>query len=99
MHSTGRKIAAQVRQLPKVNTVISGSYNGVGGAPFLFTQKQSYATPPTATAPAVCPHLMESRVAREAVPATATEIEWDKAVPYEKIPGPRPIPILGNTFR
>ena len=52
--------------------------------------RKDYAT---ATA-AACPHLMEANE-----PAANNEIEWEKAVPYEKIPGPRAIPILGNTFR
>lgn len=57
-----------------------------------YSNRQDYAT---AAAPAICPHLMDSGEGA----ATSNEVEWDKAIPYAKIPGPRPIPILGNTFR
>lgn len=81
MHSTSRNIAVQVKQLPKVNSILAGYY----------ANRQDYAT---AVAPAICPHLMDAGEG-----AQSTEVDWDKAVPYKKIPGPRPIPILGNTFR
>lgn len=25
--------------------------------------------------------------------------EWDDAIPYKDIPGPKPLPLLGNTWR
>lgn len=79
MYSPSRNIVAQVKKLPKVT----------GGC---FIRKQTYATPPAATASAVFPGAIESTT-------TEPEVEWDKAIPYDKIPGPKPIPILGNTFR
>lgn len=26
-------------------------------------------------------------------------LEWDEAIPYKDIPGPKPLPLLGNTWR
>lgn len=58
-----------------------------------------------------CPHLSpryearevksnsSSSITAETAPKTAIDNEWDKALPYEAIPGPKPIPILGNTWR
>ncbi|EDW09287.1 probable cytochrome P450 301a1, mitochondrial isoform X1 [Drosophila mojavensis] len=46
---------------------------------------------------AVCPHLdLEQEPAAPRIHATA---EWQNALPYNEIPGPKPIPILGNTWR
>ncbi|ALC42378.1 Cyp301a1, partial [Drosophila busckii] len=52
----------------------------------------------TATATRNCPHLELTPV------ATATShfhgsAEWQNALPYQHIPGPKPMPILGNTWR
>ncbi|CAD7013946.1 unnamed protein product [Ceratitis capitata] len=41
----------------------------------------------------VCPHLANGG---DAVHETS---EWQNALPYNEIPGPKPIPILGNTWR
>lgn len=76
-------MAVQLRQLPKVNS-------GFVCSGYL-SRNETYAT--AAAAPAVCPHLMDNPITSNA------EVEWDKATPYEKIPGPRAYPILGNTFR
>lgn len=85
MHSTRRQIAVQLMQLPKVNLgFVSSGY---------LARNENYAT--TAAAPAVCPHLMDNTIQE----APSSEVEWDKAIPYAKIPGPRALPILGNTFR
>lgn len=27
------------------------------------------------------------------------QVEWDKAIPYEVIPGPKPLPLIGNGWR
>ncbi|XP_066600199.1 cytochrome P450 CYP12A2-like [Prorops nasuta] len=35
----------------------------------------------------------------EASQIDETEISWDVAKPYEDIPGPKPLPLIGNTFR
>lgn len=29
----------------------------------------------------------------------AKPIGWDEALPFEKMPGPKPLPLLGNTWR
>ena len=46
-----------------------------------------------AVAPAICPHSSSSS---SSVHDTQ---EWKNALPYDKVPGPRPIPILGNNWR
>nr|UZE89914.1 cytochrome P450 CYP301B1 [Chrysoperla zastrowi sillemi] len=33
------------------------------------------------------------------VAGDATQTEWNNAVPYELMPGPKPLPLLGNTWR
>jgi hypothetical protein len=38
----------------------------------------------------VCPHLVEE---------TADDDRFLNAKPYSQVPGPKPIPILGNTWR
>lgn len=51
----------------------------------------------SAGAAAVCPHLgLEQEAATPRIHATA---EWQNALAYNEIPGPKPIPILGNTWR
>lgn len=55
-----------------------------------------------AAAAAVCPHLELQQ--QEAAPAqNAARIhgtaEWQNALTYNEIPGPKPLPILGNTWR
>lgn len=53
-----------------------------------------------------CPHFTSSNRETEVKAASSTittetliNDEWDKALPYEDIPGPKPMPILGNTWR
>lgn len=57
----------------------------------------------TTTTETTCPHFT-----LDTAPATVTTTttnplsstaEWAVALPYNEIPGPRPIPILGNTWR
>ncbi|XP_034107978.1 probable cytochrome P450 301a1, mitochondrial [Drosophila sulfurigaster albostrigata] len=51
-----------------------------------------------ATADAVCPHLgLEQEAA--ATPRIHATAEWQNALSYQEIPGPKPLPILGNTWR
>lgn len=49
----------------------------------------------TAATSAACPHLAFEQTTA-AIHHTA---EWQNALPYHEIPGPKPIPILGNTWR
>lgn len=55
-----------------------------------------------AAAAAVCPHLelqqQEAAPAQNAARIHATA-EWQNALTYNEIPGPKPLPILGNTWR
>lgn len=59
-----------------------------------------------------CPHLSSSSFVEAEVKSnlgedtdassssrTLNDPEWEHALPYEDIPGPKPIPILGNTWR
>lgn len=92
MQSTRRNIAAQVRQLPQV----TGYYLTNNNSSSSHRQDHYYST---AANPAVCPHLVDNNTNNAGTEAAAGEVEWEKAVPYAKIPGPRAIPILGNTFR
>lgn len=54
-----------------------------------------------------CPHLSsteceETRVKGDCnvdIAQSSSGTEWEYALPYEDIPGPKPIPILGNTWR
>ncbi|EDW85888.1 uncharacterized protein Dwil_GK23301 [Drosophila willistoni] len=48
-----------------------------------------------AAAAAACPHLLGTD-GGEGVSSTR---EWQNALPYNEIPGPKPLPILGNTWR
>lgn len=56
------------------------------------------ATAATATSPEMaCPHITtQGRSNGTAVHETN---KWQNALPYNEIPGPKPIPILGNTWR
>ena len=44
----------------------------------------------TSAAASACPHLVEE---------TADADRFLNAKPYSQVPGPKPIPILGNTWR
>ncbi|XP_030557723.1 probable cytochrome P450 301a1, mitochondrial isoform X1 [Drosophila novamexicana] len=50
-----------------------------------------------AGAAAVCPHLGLEQ--EPAVPRIHGTAEWQNALAYNEIPGPKPMPILGNTWR
>lgn len=45
----------------------------------------------------VCPHLAYN--VTESMSTIHHTAEWQNALPYHEIPGPKPIPILGNTWR
>lgn len=51
----------------------------------------------SSTGVATCPHLADSEEA--SAPRIHSTSEWQNALPYNQIPGPKPIPILGNTWR
>ncbi|XP_016972287.1 probable cytochrome P450 301a1, mitochondrial [Drosophila rhopaloa] len=51
----------------------------------------------SSTGVATCPHLVDPEVA--SAPRIHSTAEWQNALPYNQIPGPKPIPILGNTWR
>lgn len=59
--------------------------------------QQRHNSSSTATASA-CPHLANT-YGSDSVPLIHRTAEWQNALPYEQIPGPKPIPILGNTWR
>ncbi|XP_068143718.1 probable cytochrome P450 301a1, mitochondrial [Drosophila tropicalis] len=46
-------------------------------------------------AAAACPHLLGT----EGGEGASSTREWQNALPYNEIPGPKPLPILGNTWR
>lgn len=54
-----------------------------------------------AAAPPTCPHLSSNAMYEheDMVPLIHHTTEWQNALPYEEVPGPKPIPILGNTWR
>jgi len=63
----------------------------------LLQRRDNSAAVTEATASTVCPHLGLERESAEArIHATA---EWQNALSYNEIPGPKPLPILGNTWR
>jgi len=51
----------------------------------------------SSTGVATCPHLADPEEA--SAPRIHSTSEWQNALPYNQIPGPKPIPILGNTWR
>ncbi|XP_050327103.1 probable cytochrome P450 301a1, mitochondrial [Bactrocera neohumeralis] len=58
------------------------------------------ATADTATSPEMaCPHLATSSRSGSSGAAVHETSEWQNALPYNEVPGPKPIPILGNTWR
>lgn len=65
----------------------------------LFRQTQRKNSSATADAAEAngCPHFtFNSTESTSVIHHTA---EWQNALPYHEIPGPKPIPILGNTWR
>lgn len=59
------------------------------------SENQYSSTAATST----CSHLVPDVTnADETSSKTLNEI-WNKAKPYNDVPGPKPIPILGNTWR
>lgn len=70
----------------------------------LVQQRRDNSATATEAAAAVCPHLELQQQQQEAAPAqNAARIhataEWQNALTYNEIPGPKPLPILGNTWR
>lgn len=71
----------------------------------LVQQRRDNSATATEAAAAVCPHLeLQQQQQQEAAPAqNAARIhataEWQNALTYNEIPGPKPLPILGNTWR
>lgn len=83
------KIANQKTFATKSGAVSSGNVRESSSAA---------ATAATATSPEMaCPHITtQGRSNGTAVHETN---KWQNALPYNEIPGPKPIPILGNTWR
>lgn len=47
-----------------------------------------------------CPHLeSNASVSIETNSTKTSTTVWKEAKPYSKVPGPKPMPILGNTWR
>ncbi|KAL9914288.1 putative cytochrome P450 301a1, mitochondrial [Glossina fuscipes fuscipes] len=64
-----------------------------------FQQSRKNSTTTTET---TCPHLTLDTASATATATTnplSSAAEWAIALPYNEIPGPKPIPILGNTWR
>ncbi|XP_055839276.1 probable cytochrome P450 301a1, mitochondrial [Episyrphus balteatus] len=45
-----------------------------------------------------CPHAATATSASSATDVSSSK-EWENALPYNEVPGPKPLPILGNTWR
>ncbi|XP_030388311.1 probable cytochrome P450 301a1, mitochondrial [Scaptodrosophila lebanonensis] len=60
--------------------------------------QQSRENSATTAETATCPHL-SAPLEEAAGSRIHTTAEWQNALPYNEIPGPKPIPILGNTWR
>ncbi|XP_020805493.1 probable cytochrome P450 301a1, mitochondrial [Drosophila serrata] len=53
----------------------------------------------SSTGVATCPHLADQEESEPNASRIHSTAEWQNALPYSQIPGPKPIPILGNTWR
>lgn len=64
---------------------------------FKQTKRQNSSATADAAEVTACPHFAFNTA--EPTPAIHHTAEWQNALPYHEIPGPKPIPILGNTWR
>ncbi|KAH8401809.1 hypothetical protein KR009_008044 [Drosophila setifemur] len=71
---------------------------GASSTSLLPHEKPRLASRESSTGVAACPHLVDPEEAASATGIHSTA-EWQNAMPYNQIPGPKPIPILGNTWR
>lgn len=46
-----------------------------------------------------CPHAMVENQSTFSNASAATPFAYDHVRPYSEVPGPKPLPILGNTWR
>ncbi|XP_065369515.1 probable cytochrome P450 301a1, mitochondrial [Calliphora vicina] len=80
-------------------TSSSSSSSSTTSSSNLFKQTKRQNSSATADAAEVtaCPHFAFNTA--EPTSAIHHTVEWQNALPYHEIPGPKPIPILGNTWR
>ncbi|EDW40113.1 GL21304 [Drosophila persimilis] len=72
----------------------------ISGTGLLPNEKQRLEIRDSSTGVAACPHLLEpEETAAPTTPRIHSTPEWQNALPYNQIPGPKPLPILGNTWR
>ncbi|XP_017146162.1 probable cytochrome P450 301a1, mitochondrial [Drosophila miranda] len=72
----------------------------ISGTGLLPNEKQRLEIRDSSTGVAACPHLLEpEETAAPSTPRIHSTPEWQNALPYNQIPGPKPLPILGNTWR
>ncbi|SPP74231.1 probable cytochrome P450 301a1, mitochondrial [Drosophila guanche] len=72
-------------------------FSGTGLLP---NERQRLEIRDSSTGVAACPHLLDQEeTAAGRTPRIHSTPEWQNALPYSQIPGPKPLPILGNTWR